>query len=394
MSLYDFLISPLVTQPTMQKRLAGPALALEVGWKRHALSAEYRASVARLGRHSIDLLWAGHLPQSIGQSLRRELSMGRCALGGADRRDSVKNRLPYLPLSGLSAELRNSLTAGSRIQDEYLESHLVRISKALASCSPAALVMTANYDPAMRLVGLAARRAGISVALYGHGISSPKYYLSMDGGISSHFLCWHEEERREYTALGVPEERSSVVGPLRSASDRRSGTTDLAFDILWLGNRVRGPHYTECLSRLIRICSGADLRFAYRPHPLEDYSDVMQHVTAHSILSPSEPIARHLSRARVVVGGGTTGLIEAKMQGCSIVFLRDQFPVVSESISDHLSEIADVVTSCDSLNLADLDMVENRSGVQPYKSPSEEIPLLVKSGWFSTQSGSSPMSVG
>ena len=383
MSLYEFLTRPLAADPRLQQRLAKASTKNATNLRQAVLNLEFFLMASRPCVRQVDIFWAGHLPMAIAQDLGGTVRIGRFVLGRKDRSASLKLRHFYVPIAATSARLRESITRNQPIADSLLERQIRKIEKTLRQARPAVVVMTANYDPAMRLVALAAQRAHVAVALYGHGISTPSYYLDLDDGISSHFLCWYEEEGDEYVALGVDPSKVAVVGPLRSGgnSDVNQGQRDI--DLLVLGTRAQGPDYASVLSQTVRRSSELGLRMAYRPHPLEDIRPILATVPGAHVLNLDEALGAHVARARWVVGGGSTALIEAKLEGAIVCYLHDLSSVSSPSIEAHLRRIADVVASCATFDVVDLDRDVVCKKI-PYRSPAYQISLLLNDGWFST----------
>lgn len=380
MTLYDFLVGPLVADPQLQRRLASAAAA-NVRWDRRMLTqGEFHVARAASSIRRFDVAWAGHLPVEIAADMGDRVRLGRIVLGRKDRREAFTLGQQFIPVGGISARLRWSIRERRPVPEAVVERWSVQIERSLRKSHTAVVVLTANYDPGMRLVAHAARRAGIAVALYGHGISSPKYYLGMDEGISSHYLCWYEEEAAEYVALGTDPERVAVSGPLRARQDTAQRPSAIR-DVLLLGSRSQGPGYMEFLERTFREFEENGLRLAYRPHPLEDLVNVRATIPAALILDAREDLSIQVSQSTWVVGGSTTALIEAKLDGACTCFVRNLYAVSSPSIDAHLSRTASRVESCQTFDAAGWK-VPCDDAESSYKHPPVEIPRLMNSGWF------------
>lgn len=380
MTLYDFLVGPLVADPRLQRRLASAAAA-NVRWDRRMLTqGEFHLARAASSIRRFDVAWAGHLPVSIAADMGQRMRLGRIMLGRKDRREAFTLGQQFIPVGGFSARLRWSIREGRPVPEPVLDRWAVHIARSLRQSNVAVVVLSANYDPGMRLVAHAARRAGIGVALYGHGISSPNYYLGMDEGVSSHYLCWYEEEAAEYVALGIDPSRVAVVGPLRGRhpTGQRVGAIR---DILLLGSSSQGPGYWAFLERMFREFEVSGLRVAYRPHPLEDLTSAPATIPAAAILDTREDLSIQVSQSRWVVGGSTTALIEAKLEGACTCFVRDLYAVSSPSIDAHLRRTANRVESCQTFGASDWKVPCDDS-VENYRHPAVEMSRLISSGWF------------
>ncbi|WP_169312919.1 hypothetical protein [Intrasporangium calvum] len=248
--------------------------------------------------------------------------------------------------------------------------------------NPSALIITANYDPAIRLVALAARQAGVPVALYPHGLSSPNFWLERNDGLASHFLCWTEEERLGYIAAGVRDMRVRVVGPLRSPRSWNADRRPVDFDLLWLGHRFRAQQYIPTLDRIRHEAEDAGFRLAYRPHPLEDPTDVGS-LLPGALLNPRVGIGEHLESAKVVVGGVTTGLIEAAMLGRRTIFIEDLDAIEAPEVRSHLRRVSTIATLSNDFSIEQVRLVMSAAITsESFLSPEQEIPKLINSGWF------------
>lgn len=365
----------------MTPRLAAPSRRLVKSWRSVPLDAEAYAceAITWLGG-PVDMIWAGHLPYQFAQAFDQDLRWRRIVLGGKDRSSELRRHRPYLPISLLSARLRSSVGGDSAITETNLQRRLNKYVRLFEHLNPAALIVTANYDPGIRLLALAARNAQIPVALYGHGLSSPHYWLSLDDDLSTHFLCWTNEEAVEYTRLGISADRVFTVGPLRVVSVPVTKPTATR-EILWLGSRLRSEAYVDCLRQAARIASFRGSRLIYRPHPLEDISDVSDVVAPDWVVDPRIPLEVQVRSASVVLSGASTALVEAGMAGAATLYISDLVEA-SPAIANHLNLAANWTTTCNELSEHALLSAESRTASYHYLDPGTEIPRLIHARSF------------
>jgi len=393
MDLHELLIAPIERNPESLTRLQQGSDRVATGWRQMVLRAEYAACLRMLKRsQGVDLLWTGSMPAQLERDLTESITWITIALGGGDRVRAWRGRRRYLPISRISAALRSSATSGKPYPRDALYNELERLSAFITAANPAALVVTANYDPAIRLLALAARRSGIPVALYGHGLSSTHFYLSRNDGLCTHFLCWTEEEMLGYMGAGISGDNVRIVGPLRSLGDN-SAEGAPEYDLLFLGARYRNSTYLATIQRVFQDATTAGISLGYRPHPMEDPSDVLETVPQITILDCRNAIEVHLKGAGVVAGGTTTGLIEARMLGRPTIFIDDLDGVQTSEGRSHLRANSNIVTSSAALDVAQVISLVGARTHYPYPSPSEEIPKLVRTHWFgqSVNSVSAPI---
>lgn len=379
--LFEFLLKPYDLRPQLESRLAGSAASIATSWRRHPLTLEAAVCRATIRWKNLDLLWTGAPPNRIADGLASAMSLRIIALGSADRRWSINRGWPYLPVSGLSAQLRHAHTLGKAVSESYLNRQLERFSDLFEHTRPQVLVMTANYDPAIRLLALAARQANVPTALYGHGISSPDFWLSLDDGLSTRFLCWTDQEASEYVRLGVPETSVHTVGPLRDLH-RASDVPSARYDLLWLGSRDRSELYLQTLQNVIHLAHSQGASFAYRHHPLEETEDILPLVHSSSLLDPAVELSEHIRDSRTIVAGQSTSLLEAIMMGARTVFIDDLVPSASPAIFNHLANAADVSVGSADIGRGDLFDDRRRPERYVYRDPRQEIPRLISEGWF------------